>query len=157
MRSPTPRTVDDLDLQIREIGRDDIPYCSQSWLKTHRTSELGRGLENSAYYALHHPVVGSLLEDSSLMRVVATPVEDSEMIAGFMIANPDGPILYYLHVRGPFRGLGVARLLLSMAGIEKGTPFAMVYDTRDFRRARAEKGWDGILRPDLLRNVGRKV
>lgn len=97
----------------------------------------------------------SRLDDGDLVRLVAYDPTDPWLILGFVIGSrghrftdPQSgaivssrlPVLTYLHVRGGFRGLGLARDLASHLGIVPTVPAIVEFVTWDLRRERPGTG-----------------
>lgn len=142
-------TSSGIKLVLRDIEPDDVPYVVNSWLMTHGQAPSTKRMRRDQYFVLVRPVVERLLADRSLVRTVAVPEDDGDMIAGFVVADVIGPVLHFLKVRDTFRNLGVARVLLDHVGITKQTPFVATFDTRDLRNA-DRFGWTVALRPELI-------
>ena len=72
------------------------------------------------------------LDDPSLVRAIAYDPFDPWLILGFVIGEPG--VLTYLHVRGGFRGLGLATALAGLLGIRRGRPAVVEFPTWDLVR-----------------------
>lgn len=98
------------------------------------------------------------LDDPSLVRLIAYDPMDPWLILGFVIGSRGHrftdpstgvvvserlPVLTYLHVKGGFRGLGLAYDLAAHLGIVPGEPAIAEFVTWDLRRDRPGTG-----RPD---------
>lgn len=89
------------------------------------------------------PEIERLWETSALAAVAASP-DDPEFIMGFVCGDPAVPLLHMCHVKGGFRGQRLATLLLSLLGIDRSTPAAVTFATRDMRRAVRKGSWPNL-------------
>src|SRR5262249_34991605 len=77
------------------------------------------------------------------------------LVLGFVVGEPR--VLTYLHVRGGFRGMGLARSLAALLDIGPGLPFAVEFPTFDVVRDRPggtlpigiahSSHWAAVVRP----------
>lgn len=100
--------------RIRPAGPPDVPFILNSWLRHyHEHGEGARHIPNPVFFSAqgHHGLVTHLLNTSSVL--VACTAEDENAILGWVCAAP--PVLHYVYVKAPFRGLGIGAALLSAA------------------------------------------
>lgn len=113
---------------IRRADADDAPFVFSYWLRDHfEHSAFARGVTKDTYMRLHHMVVERVIARS--VMYVACDAEDPTVCYGFICV--EGPTLHYLFVKRRFRGLGIARRLLSEAGLYAAGPklFTHLTDT----------------------------
>lgn len=98
------------------------------------------------------PTVRRLVSSLSDAIAVVVPADSEEPIVGFSLVHAtDGlPIVWHLHVKGRFRGQGVAADLLAMQGIARGGEFIAATVTRDLKRVQSRGTYHIHLRPELL-------
>lgn len=102
-----------LAISIREGDDEDTHFILDSWLNDFRT--YGHGMKHvrtDAFFAHHRPIVERTLarHGSGLRIAVATPLEASETILGYLVCSPS--TAHYVYVKGPFRRFGIATRLL---------------------------------------------
>ena len=102
---------------IRALRPSDLSFIYATWL---RQIVMGYcvGLEPStssrAVYHRHKRIIDGILSRSATL--VATLPDDSDVILGYLVveklADPDArPVIHWAYTKGPWRGMGVARLL----------------------------------------------
>jgi len=133
---------------LRPMGAGDRGYVIDSWLKTYRPHWLRayggqhpqRQLE-SVYWSRfgHVGLVESLLDDApgAAVGVLGLP-EGGPWMYGWICAS-DGPHhrahgarLHYVFVRDEFRGQGLGRRLLELAGLLHLDPLTVTHMTPEF-------------------------
>jgi ribosomal protein S18 acetylase RimI-like enzyme len=146
---PFEKSVGGINLIFRPIHASDTSYVKSAWMKTCFDSANEWANDKTGYYKKYSIILDGLLfsEDKRLIRFVAAI--DDYTIAGFCIADPSIPLLHYCHVKGSFRGQGIAREMLKFAGIIQNEKFAYTFETRDINRARL-RGWKSEYRGGLL-------
>lgn len=78
-------------------------------------------------------------DDPAFDVLVAVSPDDPWLVMGFAMGrgsdlSDEDPILTYLHVRGGFRGMGLARELAALLGIRPGRPTVVELPTWDLVR-----------------------
>lgn len=71
-----------------------------------------------------------------LLRAVAVDPYDPWVVMGFVIGDPVGRVLTYLHVKGGYRNMGLAESLAGLLNITRHTPYAVEFPTWDIVRER---------------------
>ena len=108
-------------LILRPADSGDLAFILNSWLRSNRNSTFAKRVPNAMYFEEHHRVVTSLLARGEV--VIAANREDPGQIIGWACFEEGAvPILHYVYVKQAFRGLGIARHMLSP--VQKG---AFVY------------------------------
>lgn len=130
-------TVGDLELLLRPMVPTDEAYVMRSAVNAVRMSEHHRRTDGDRF----HATVGQALRDaisSAPVRTVACIPEDPDLIVAFCAGIPGlPPILHYLHVRGNFRGQGIATALAREAlNMTPQTLTIYTFSTPDIERLR---------------------
>ena len=120
-------------IAIREFDPHDMGLIYQSWLRSYRFSDFARAIRVSIYFSEHRHVVDSLVNTAKI--VCAVNPEDPTHIYGWACMDLSGqlPIVHYVFIKPPYRGFGIAKLLLK--GIQ-GRPFLFTHMTHIINRAR---------------------
>jgi hypothetical protein len=125
-----------LEYVLRDAGEADDAYALDSATRCVAGFLRSAGLDRRRINA----VLDSLRDawdDGGRQRVVAHVPGDPDAIMGVAWGLPTVPLLDYVHVRGPFRGLGLARALASAMGIERDRPALVGFPTADLCRPKA--------------------
>jgi ribosomal protein S18 acetylase RimI-like enzyme len=126
-------TASGLVLSVREPTPADSIYAVGAMLKTVRSAPSHRDMPARRWAAMAD-LARSLWEHIAPVRLVATLPDDEFLIVGFAMGDPSAPRIDYLHVRGGFRGQGVASALAAELGVRPGVPAAITLDTWDLSR-----------------------
>jgi len=129
---------------IRPALPDDMRFVTSSWLKSFANSDFARLLTpneiwerheaSDAYYDAERIIIAACLE-RSVTLIADTP----GMIDGWLVCEPG--ILHYAYVRQSARGRGVARALMSAAGITRATDIEYTHRSRGLTPAKVPKLW----------------
>lgn len=110
-----------LNIAIRLGKPDDMPFIYSSWLKSYKQSFAAKDITNSVYYYHHHKLIENIVDDGGKVLVACDPTDD-QVIYGYFIYTllPKFavPCLHYVYVKQPFRGLGVAKAMLTESKID---------------------------------------
>lgn len=119
-----------LPIHIRQARYGDLHFCADAWLKSTRYVGTNVRVPDTVYYGLRRPIVHALLSKYDVH--IAAWDEDDAQIYGFLCAQEchKSKIVYYLYVKSPFRGMGIARRLCEAAGIDDKTPVLFAEITR---------------------------
>lgn len=109
---------------IRPMEPGDHQFVLSGWSSSLRSSRDVAFIPMSRWAEIMHPVI-----EYALARPAArTLVAHGEVLQGFVCVEP-GYVLY-LYVAQPFRRNGIARALLTAAGIDPARPFGYAARTR---------------------------
>lgn len=125
-------------LVLRRPVLDDVPFLTNSWLRSYRDSGAAiRHVPNDVYHLLHHRIIERLWRDEQVTWLVACYPQDTSFIYGWLCGeNTDaGPVLHYVYVRRSMRKFGVATHLVNT--------FADGHD-RGFM-THLTRGWEGLV------------
>ncbi len=109
--------ITQVPLVFRRLEAEDLNFIYPHWLNSYRTAPFSQ-LMPAKYFKLEHKkIITSLLTKAK--TIVAVDPGDLNLIYGFMThETTDGyPVIHYLYVKEAFRGLGIAKALLSEIGI----------------------------------------
>lgn len=106
-------------VQIRVATEADVPFIFNSWLKSFRGSVTAKSISNPVYFDFHHKTIEKILQKSNVL--IACDAADPTQVFGYVVAqNIEGvKVLHYAYVKFAFRGMGLCKLLLQDAGIDK--------------------------------------
>lgn len=109
----------------RTVTRRDLPFLTQSWLRSNCKRGY-RHLEPQLYYYWHHRLLEALIPRSTV--IVACSADDPDRIYGYGVAQYEGPTLlvHYLYVREGWRRQGIGRSIVR-AWMERWSPKALVW------------------------------
>jgi hypothetical protein len=119
-------------LKIRKGRKTDIPFISNSWVKSFRNGAFVRGIPNELYYRYHRRIVSELLQKS--LVAVLCERQDEDQIVGYVVAerSEEGALLvHYVYVKHDFRKTGFAKSMIDML-IEAENPIAVFYTHKTF-------------------------
>lgn len=136
----------------RTITRRDIPFITNSFLKSYETYVCSRytprgkrftSVDRRVYYDWHHRILEAIIPSSTV--IVGSDKDDPDRIYGYGIARFDTPdlILHYIYVRDGWRGVGIGTSILQ-AFLERFSPRAIVsthwtVQGHDFIKSRRQK------------------
>ena len=136
-----------LPIAIRPMRAEDIPWITDSWLRSSRESHYG--VPHDEYMDTMRRVIKRLFGRSRI--AIACDPEDSDQTFGFVVWEPrEGrkPLLHWAYTKHSFRRFGIFRRLMTIVDPEQqgavathGSP--MLQDLR-------KGGFDLALRPHLL-------
>ena len=107
-------------VECRDGSQADMPYVYNSWLRGYRPAE--PEMRTTDYYQLQHRRITRLLRGVGRIRLVH-PVGAPAVIAGWVCVDSLAPsVLHYVHVRGEYRRMGFARLLMVAVHSLLGAP-----------------------------------
>jgi len=118
---------------IRSAGDGDVAFILDAWKKSYEGAPAVRGADRE-HYRIEMTRAIRRLCDRGEVRVATAPDDPDHLLgfAAFTIAD-DGAELHYVYVKREFRGMGIARALLSELNV---TRYTFVSPT-----ARPPKGW----------------
>ena len=105
-----------IDLGIRAQQPEDIPFIFATWLWCVALCSPGKhSAKSRTAYRQHRRVVESILSRSATL--VAHLPDDPNIIIGYICveklpAPSARPVIHFLYVKGPWRNMGVGKLLL---------------------------------------------
>lgn len=96
-------------MRTRPASASDVAYIASTWAAgdsdlAHQTRRL-------------HRVIGALLGRPAAFQMIAFDDQEPSVIVGWVCAERG--VLHYIYVREPFRRVGIATLLLDVAGLGK--------------------------------------
>ena len=131
-------------VQMRKAEPGDVPFITNSWLKSYRSGGIGNRLvPNDVYYQMHHAILEVILPKG--LAVVLCNPEDRDMICGWAHAETfnDGLVLHYAYVKNSLRRHGLFTKLMDTL-IEHERPQSIMYThkTEAFDKVTPKhKGW----------------
>ena len=142
---------------IRDATPDDLAWIYSTWLGNatsdgyleHTTARLLSDCPRGEFYPRWRSLVGRILSFSRVS--IASHEADPTVICGWLCWTPGSPPwIHYVHVRRRMRRHGVAKALLSSAGISRTSPALYSHKT-DYSDATVPDAW--LYRPWLLIGV----
>lgn len=139
----TPEPDSPVPYYIRKAHPNDIPFITNSWLKSYRGSKEVSGTPNNQYYFYQHKLIEALVP-RSIVLVVANRA-DSTHILGWTCAEiaDTALLLHYMYVKDAFRKQGIGSQLLHFME-EHESPPAIITTHRTHRTDRllgSERTW----------------
>lgn len=106
-------------VQLRNATEADVPFIFNSWLKSYRSSNSVKNVSNPVYFEFHHKAIEKLLQRCSV-QVLCSP-DDASQVFGYLVCEQveQVPVLHYAYVKYAFRGMGLCKLLMQNAGLDK--------------------------------------
>ena len=95
-------------VQIREGRPSDIPFVTNSWLKSFRANgAFSQSVPNDIYYQQHHKILEAIIP-RGLLLVLCNP-EDPDQIIGWTLIErqPEILILHYIYIKNSLRRNGL--------------------------------------------------
>jgi GNAT superfamily N-acetyltransferase len=119
----------------RRLRESDHAFTYANFLRAYRESDHTEGIPNTEFFDHHKAEWCAVLALFDVL--IAHPEGDDDEIAGFVAYS--GRVVAWLYTKKhPWRGMGVARLLLEAAGFHPGRPLWALYGSSwALRRARA--------------------
>lgn len=107
------------DFKLRLIKpNEDIAFILDTWMKSYRLSHFAKWMHDATYYTQHQNIVRACLTAPTNTTIVVCDPEDEDMILGYCCHAANDPIVYYIYIKRPFRGLGLGSHLLNYARSE---------------------------------------
>jgi ribosomal protein S18 acetylase RimI-like enzyme len=130
----------------------DEGYVVVSWTAEAARSPLFHSVPYDLAFGLIRPHVRGIISERPDLVSVIVPAHADEPICGFVMldADLDIPVLWHLHVKGEFRGMGLMTDILAMHGVQRGARLICATDTRDLRSVMDRALYDITVRRDLL-------
>ena len=99
----------------REMLRSDRAFICNSWLKSYRTEK--KDVRTGVYFRGQHDIISEILDrDGVTVIVMYVPSQGEDAIAGWICFEDD--TLHYVYLKGAYRGFGLSKVLLEVAGIK---------------------------------------
>jgi GNAT superfamily N-acetyltransferase len=105
-------------MSLRPMQAQDIPFITNSWLKSYDESPFRFDVSETEYYALHHAVLEQIFKRAQVIVAVDTrpPALRKQRgdIMGYLCADAESPpyVLHFIYVKADHRREGVARALV---------------------------------------------
>lgn len=98
---------------IRPYRPSDLNFILATWLRGLRYgNEFFGAIESDAYFKTYHAVIEAMLGRPDTKVSVACLKDDEEVILGYAVVHK-GHILDWVHVKTPWRHIGLAKNLVS--------------------------------------------
>lgn len=106
-------------VQIRSATEADVPFIFNSWLKSYRGANAVKSVSNPVYFEFQHKTIEKLLQRSQVYMLCSP--DDSSQVFGYVVCEKieEIPVLHYAYVKYAFRGMGLCKLLMQHAGLDK--------------------------------------
>jgi len=138
-------------INLREAQDQDVPFVTNSWLKSYRHGgSMTKHVPNDVYYAQHHAVLERILPRGVV--VVACDSGDPDHILGWMHSEllDEAFVLHYVYVKNSVRGHRIMRSMMErVLSSEDDRPRFHTHSTDAWRKLDMHKmGW--VYNPYLL-------
>lgn len=155
MTAPAPAG---LSYVFREAEPKDANFVVKAWVKEMRHAPWTRHVPNHIYVHAQHELVHRAIASSRV--TLACDEGNPDLLFGCVVHGPLGPfpnVLHWVYVKGAYRGIGLAHMLLDAAGFEHGQPVictqaSSIFDG-DRGRALVER-YQIVYSPYLLLGIG---
>lgn len=97
---------------IRKALPNDVPFITNSWLKSYRDSREVQGIPNNQYFYHQHKLIEALVPRSIV--IVAAMKSDPHIIMGWLCAEvaDTALLLHYVYVKNDYRRMGIGSGML---------------------------------------------
>lgn len=106
--------MNDLPVSIRLANSDDLGYVIATWSRDYHKVHPINFIPNNIYIPNQTKLINNIISKTQIY--VACIEDEPNTIVGYMVAKPydkDNIILHWMNVKGIFRRVGVAKILLS--------------------------------------------
>lgn len=116
-------------VQIRNATEADVPFIFNSWLKSYRSALAVKTVSNPVYFEFQHKAIEKLLQRSQV-HMLCSP-DDASQVFGYVVCEKveEIPVLHYAYIKYAFRGMGLCKLLMQHAGLDKQTGGFYTHET----------------------------
>jgi len=136
-----------LPILLRNANKRDVPFITNSWLKSFREyGYFNISIGNRTYFMKHHMLLEELIPRS--IMIMAVNEENPDQILGWVCAEVVNTalVIHYLYIKGPFRGFGIARALYEkLVAVEEPPMIISTHLTRQGRSIAKEKKIKGFV------------
>lgn len=95
-------------ITFRFMNKNDEPFVYKTWLQGLKFGNSWYKLiEDKAYYSVYHKVIEAIILKKEVTVLVACLKEDSEVILGYSVFEPNR--FHWVHIKKKWRGIGLAR------------------------------------------------
>lgn len=103
---------DSIPFLIRKALPNDVPFITNSWLKSYRGSGEVQGIPNNQYFFFQHKLIEAIVPRSIV--IVAAAKEDPHIILGWLCAEvaDTALLLHYAYVKNDYRKMGIGSGML---------------------------------------------
>lgn len=128
-----------MEVHFRKRHQDDDAFIYSTWLRGQRNEGANKHIGNSIYYANQADAIKPLIERSQ--AIVACNPTSHEQLYGFLVFDTleDIHIAHYLHIKEPFRNLGIGKKMLKLAFKNFGKEETVITYINSFASYRAGK------------------
>lgn len=113
-------------IEINDGNQSHHTFVYATWLRGYKHSRFANRINNNVYFSRHHAVIAQILARPSTRLVVATLKEKEEgnypdTILGYLVCEPNVPVVHYCHIKEHFRRMGIGEALVSASKINLAT------------------------------------
>ena len=111
---------------FRRGNKKDIPFITNSWLKSYRDGLAVRAIPHDVYYYHQHKLIEKLLP--RCVNLVVCRSDDPDQILAYVIAEKmdTALVIHYMYVKHTFRRLGLATQMVDKLRESEGDPPVMI-------------------------------
>lgn len=142
-----------LEFVTRPYVVTDRAFVADAWLNSLRAGTEEAGTSDwQAFKASKNALIDRVLDDARTHVLIAAPKDDALTIYGYLVGRAPS-VLHMLFVKKPFRRQGVAKRLLTVAGVELGQAVCTQW-TRDLgewilKKSQTPDGRDRFGKPHM--------
>lgn len=106
------------EIAIRNYIDSDYSFILNSWLLSYRDgNEFVEAIPKDVYFKFHHQVIDGILKRQSSEVLVATAIDDTDLIYGYAVFERISTykIMHYTYVKRTFSQFGIASALIERA------------------------------------------
>lgn len=118
----SPGSYGDLEgVLVRNAGPGDLNFIYANLLRDLRDADPS-ALPDELWFPPHRTWLDRTLADPAVVTLIAAAADNPREILGFVVARPEEVLEWVFVRKGPLRGKGIARLLLSRARCPQTVP-----------------------------------
>ncbi|MCP4591667.1 MAG: hypothetical protein GY842_13080 [bacterium] len=118
-------------VSIVSLVDSHLPFVFSSWIAEWRKEH--PSVDSNWLAVAQHAMISKLLDQPSVITLVAVNPDNHDQIAGYIVAEPERRVLHWLYTRGRYRKARVASQLLQEAFGDPSEPVEVTGITHRLR------------------------
>ena len=107
------------EVAVRGYNQADESFVMKSWLQSYRhDSPYTRYISDDVFFDWNRKIAMHIVARQETEILIATPVDDHDLIIGFCVSDPAKHCLHFAYTRKDFRLQGIARRLFTESGLD---------------------------------------